>query len=110
MRSLAIACGLLLAACSTTPAAHADPNPVARVHYSDLQLADPAAQDALVVRVREAAVGYCREHAAIVTPHHRRADPSYCPASIRAQLLWAMPPQVRRAYDLGWGRSDRRMY
>lgn len=110
MRSLAIASGLLLAACSTLPAASANPDPIARFHHGDLRLTDPIAEDALVVRVREAAVGYCRDHAAIVTPHHRRTDPSYCPASIRAQLLWAMPADVRRAYDRGWARSDRRMY
>ena len=110
MRFLAIACGLLLAACSTMPAASPDPDPTAHVRYRDLRLTDQAAQDALVVRVREAAVDYCRQHAALVTPHHRRADPSYCPASIRVQLLWAMPPEVRRAYNRGWARSDRRMY
>jgi hypothetical protein len=51
-----------------------------------------------------AAADYCRGHSAIVTPHHRRADRRYCPASIRVQLMRAMPPQVRRAYDSGWAR------
>ena len=109
MRPFAIAGGLLLAACSTTPAGSGRIAPQASVHYADLRLDDPAAQDILVVRVREAALSYCREHAAVVTPHHRRAEAAYCPASIRVQLIWAMPPELRRAYDQGWRRSDRRM-
>jgi len=106
MRPLAIVCGLLLAACPATAAvAHDDPPaPQARVVWSDLNLRRPADQDELVVRVARAAADYCRDHAAVVTPYHRRADPSYCPATMRAQLMWAMPPAVRRAYDAGWRR------
>lgn len=98
MRPLAIACGLLLAACSTTGLAPG-PEPQARFRYADLDLRDPAGRRTLALRVEQAAADYCRDHSAIVTPYHRRADPRYCPASIRAQLMWAMPPQVRRAYD-----------
>lgn len=105
MRPLAIVCGLLLAACSTVdPARSADPAPQARFHYADLNLRTPAGRAVLVARVKQAAEDYCREHGAIVTPYHRRADRSYCPASMRIQLMQAMPPRVRRAYDDGWAR------
>lgn len=103
MRIPAIACGLLLAACSTSAPAAA-PAPVARFAYADLDLRDPAGRQELVRRVDRAAADYCRAHAEVVTPHHRRADPRYCPASIRAQLMWAMPARVREAYDRGWRR------
>lgn len=103
MRPLAIVCGLLLAACSTTPAAPTA-EPQARFHYADLNLRSAADRQRLVTRVDQAAADYCRDHSAIVTPHHRRADPRYCPATIRVQLMWAMPPKVRRAYDSGWAR------
>ncbi|HWQ87441.1 UrcA family protein [Brevundimonas sp.] len=105
MRPLVIVCGLLLAACSTTVSARSEePAPKARFHYADLNLRDPADRRVLVARVDQAAADYCRSHSDIVTPYHRRADASYCPASIRAQLMWAMPPRVRHAYDSGWAR------
>lgn len=108
MRPLAIVCGLLLAACQTA-AAHsaerpADPAPQARFHYGDLDLRDADDQQMLVVRVQQAADAYCRDHAAVVTPSNRLRDPRYCPSVIRAQLMWAMPGEVRRAYDEGWRR------
>lgn len=106
MRPLAIACGLLLAACSTVPV---PPQPQARVPFTDLDLSRRDDQDILVQRVRQAAVDYCRTHAAIVTPHFRRAEPDYCPRVMRMQLMWAMEPPVRSAYDRGWARSDRRL-
>lgn len=105
MRPFAIVCGLLLAACSTTVPAHSqDPAPEARFTYADLNLRDPAQRQILASRVEQAAADYCRSHSDVVTPRHRRADPAYCPASMRVQLMWAMPPQVRRAYDSAWAR------
>ena len=105
MRPLAIVCGLLLAACPAAALAHdAPPAPQARFVYSDLNLRRPADQDELVVRVAQAAADYCRDHAEIVTPYHRRADVRYCPATMRIQLMEAMSPSVRRAYDAGWRR------
>lgn len=107
MRTLAIACGLLLAACSTAAVAapqRNDPAPQARFHYGDLDLRDADDQLVLVARVQQAAEAYCREHAAVVTPSNRLGDPRYCPSVIRAQLMWAMPGEVRRAYDDGWRR------
>lgn len=105
MRPFAIVCGLLLAACPTAAAlAHEAPAPQARFAYGDLNLRRPADQDELVVRVARAAADYCRDHAEIVTPYHRRADPRYCPATMRVQLMWAMPPSVRDAYESGWRR------
>ena len=105
MRSLAIACGLLLAACPLTAgAAPNDPAPQARFHYGDLNLRDADDQRVLVDRVRQAADAYCRQHAAVVTPSNRLRDPRYCPSVIRAQLMWAMPRRVRDAYDQGWSR------
>lgn len=103
MRTLAIVGGLLLAACSTTTSA-APHEPQARVAYGDLDLRRADGRAELVRRVDRAAADYCRDHAAAVTPHHRRADPRYCPASLRAQLMWAMPRRVRDAYDQGWSR------
>lgn len=103
MRPLAIVCGLLLAACSTVhPARSADPAPQARFSYADLNLRDPADRAVLVARVKQATEDYCRDHSAVVTPYHRRAERSYCPASMRIQLMQAMPPRVRRAYDTAW--------
>lgn len=102
MRPLAIVCGLLLAACSTLPAHTEENAPQARFTYNDLNLRDAADRMTLLARVDKAAADYCRDHSAIVTPYHRRADRSYCPASIRVQLMWAMPPQVRQAYDAAW--------
>ncbi len=106
MRPLAIVCGLLLAACPATAAlAHDDaPAPQARFVYGDLNLRRPADQDELVGRVARAAADYCRDHAEVVTPHHRRANARYCPATMRVQLMWAMSPSVRQAYDAGWRR------
>lgn len=105
MRPLAIACGLLLAACPIAAAAHPDePAPQARFHYGDLNLRDAEDQLILVARVQEAADAYCRDHAEVVTPSHRLRDPRYCPSVIRAQLMWAMPGEVRRAFDDGWRR------
>jgi UrcA family protein len=106
MRPFAIVCGLLLAACPATAAlAHDDtPAPQARFVWGDLDLRSRAGQDELVVRVARAAADYCRDHAAVVTPHHRRADPQYCPATMRVQMMWAMPRPVRLAYDAGWRR------
>lgn len=105
MRPLVIVCGLLLAACSTTVSARSEePAPMARFHYADLDLRDPADRATLASRVQRAAEDYCRDHSDIVTPHHRRADRSYCPASMRIQLMQAMPPRVRRAYDIAWAR------
>ena len=110
MRTLAIACGLLLAACppalANAAVAHPDeePAPQARFHYGDLDLRDAGDQLVLVERVQQAADAYCREHAAVVTPSHRLRDPRYCPSVIRAQLMWGMPREVRRAYDAGWRR------
>ena len=104
MRPLAIVCGLLLAACATVPAHTQDPAPQARFSYADLNLRDAADRRMLLTRVDQAAADYCRDHSAIVTPYHRRADHSYCRASIRSQLMWAMPPDVRRAYDTAWAR------
>jgi UrcA family protein len=103
MRPFAIVGGLLLAACSTLPA-RAEPAPQARFAYGDLDLRSYADRMTLLARVDQATADYCRDHSAIVTPHHRRADPSYCRSSIRAQLMWAMPPVVRRAYDAAWAR------
>lgn len=103
MRTLAMAGGLLLAACSTADSA-ASHEPQARFAYADLDLRSANGRAELVRRVDRAAADYCRDHAAVVTPHHRRADPRYCPASLRAQLTWAMPRQVRQAYDRGWSR------
>lgn len=108
MRPLAIVCGLLLAACATVPAHSDEPSPQARFTYGDLNLRDAADRLTLVARVDQAAADYCRDHSAIVTPHHRRADRSYCPSSIRVQLMWVMPPRVRRAYDAGWARRPAR--
>lgn len=104
MRPFAIVCGLLLAACATVPACAEEPAPQARFIYGDLNLRGAADRMTLLARVDQAAADYCREHSAIVTPYHRRADRSYCRASIRAQLMWAMPPVVRRAYDAAWAR------
>jgi UrcA family protein len=107
MRPLAIACGLLLAACSTAPARAALPEagaPTARVPYADLNLRDSQDRDRLVARVAEAARDYCRTHADTVVPAHRRGDTNYCRASMRIQLVSAMPAQVRHAYDSGWRR------
>ena len=104
MRPLAIVCGLLLAACSTLPAHADDPAPQARFTYSDLNLRSAIDRTRLLARVNQAAADYCRDHSDIVTPYHRRADRSYCRASIRVQLMWAMPPRVRRAYDAAWAR------
>lgn len=104
MRPLAIVCGLLLAACSTIPHRSADDAPQARFGYSDLDLRDAEDRLVLVERVDRAAADYCRDHSAVVTPYARRHDPSWCPATIRVQLMWAMPPEVRRAYDAGWAR------
>lgn len=108
MRTLAIACGLLLAACSTTPASSARiPLPQARVAYGDLNLESRTGQDLLVQRVSRSAEAYCARHSAIVTPPAFRNEPRHCLMSIRVQLVWAMPAQVRRAYDRGWARTDR---
>ena len=104
MRPFAIVCGLLLAACSTTAPARVTDAPKARFHYADLNLEDPAAGQTLISRVDRAAKDYCRSHSVIVTPYHRRADPRYCPATMRVQLMWAMPGEVRRAYDQAWAR------
>lgn len=105
MRPFAIVCGLLLAACPITAAEAQDaPAPEARFVWSDLDLRRPADQDELVFRVARAAADYCRDHADVVTPHHRRAEPRYCLATMRIQLMDAMPPSVRRAYDAGWRR------
>lgn len=104
MRPLAIVCGLLLAACATIPAHADEPAPQARFTYGDLDLRSGADRMTLLARVDQATADYCRDHSAVVTPHHRRAEPSYCRASIRAQLMWAMPPAVRRAYDAAWAR------
>lgn len=104
MRPLAIVCGLLLAACSTTAPAGAADAPQARFRHADLNLRDPADRQILASRVDRAAADYCRSHSAVVTPHHRRADPSYCLATMRIQLMWAMPPRVRSAYDSAWAR------
>jgi UrcA family protein len=106
MRHVAIVCGLLLAACSTVPAA-ANPAPQARFTYGDLELRSRAGQLALVARVQAAAEDYCRDHAAVVTPARRLGDPRYCPSVMRAQLMWAMPDRVRAAYDAGWRRRPR---
>ena len=108
MRTLAIACGLLLAACSTTPASSARALlPQARVAYGDLDLQSRADQDRLVQRVAREAEAYCARHSAIVTPPAFRNEPRHCLMSMRAQMVWAMPAQVRRAYDRGWARTDR---
>jgi UrcA family protein len=107
MRLYAIACGLLLAACSTTPRAQTSDAPQARFHYADLNLQDPADGQVLVSRVDQAASDYCRNHSAIVTPHDRRADPRYCATTIRVQLMWAMTPEVRRAYNEAWSKRSR---
>lgn len=109
MRPLAIVCGLLLAACSTpAPARTADftspAPPVARVPYADLNLRDDGDRARLVARVADAAQAYCRSHADTVVPAHRRGDVNYCRASMRIQLMSAMPPSVRQAYDSGWRR------
>lgn len=106
MRPFAIVCGLLLAACPATAAlAHDEPPaPQARFVWRDLDLNSPADQDELVVRVARAADDYCRDHAELVTPPHRRAEPHYCTTTLRVQMMWAMPPSVRRAYDAGWRR------
>lgn len=105
MRPFAIVCGLLLAACPAAALAHDGvPAPEARFIYGDLNLRRPSDQDELVVRVGRAAADYCRDHAEVVTPYHRRADVRYCPATMRIQLMWGMPPAVRRAYDAGWRR------
>lgn len=110
MRSLAIACGLLLAACSAPAFAQSASAPQARLSYGDLNLRDPAHRQVLVARVDQAVAAYCREHGDLVTPTRRRNDPRYCRATMRAQLKWAMPMQVRRAYDHGWERRPvRRM-
>lgn len=103
MRPFAIVCGLLLAACPATAVLAQDdaPAPEARFLYGDLNLRRLADQDELVVRVDRAAADYCRDHAEVITPHHRRADPRYCPATMRVQLMWAMSPSVRHAYDAG---------
>lgn len=111
MRPVAIVCGLLLAACSSLPAAaDTDPAPQARFAYGDLDLRSRAGQSALVARVQEAADAYCREHAAVVTPARRLGDPRYCPSVMRAQLMWGMPGDVRAAYDAGWRRRPVRRY
>ncbi len=107
MRPLAIVCGLLLAACSTPAPArtvHAPPPPVARVAYADLNLRDEGDRARLVARVADAARDYCRGHADTVVPAHRRGDVNYCRASMRIQLMSAMPTPVRRAYETGWRR------
>lgn len=103
MRPLAIVCGLLLAACPATAALARDDAsaPKARFVYGDLNLRRPADQDELVVRVARAAADYCRDHAEVVTPHHRRTNSRYCPTTMRVQLMWAMSPSVRHAYDAG---------
>jgi UrcA family protein len=106
MRPFAIVCGLLLAACPAQTIAHsfAQDAPVARVRYGDLNLRRADGRAELVSRVRDAAVLYCRDHAHVVTPAHRRGDRYYCVASLRVQIVEALPPRVRRAYDLGWDR------
>ena len=111
MRPLAIVRTLLLAAAPaallTAAAAQAQDAPAApqaRFHYGDLDLRDPGDRRVLVERVETAAADYCRDHAAVVTPERRMGDPGYCPAVMRAQLMWAMPGEVRRAYDQGWRR------
>lgn len=108
MRSLALVCGMLLAACSTTAPARVPNAPQARFHYADLNLRDPADGQTLVTRVDEAAAEYCRLYSAIVTPAHRRAEPRYCSATMRIQLMWAMPREVRIAYDEAWTRRTLR--
>lgn len=104
MRPVAIVCGLLLAACSTQTLACAAADPQARFSYGDLNLREASDRQILVARVDQAAADYCRSHGEIVTPFHRRSDPRYCRATMRAQLMWAMPIQVREAYDSGWAR------
>lgn len=99
MRSLAIVCGLLLAACSTTSPARPEEAPKASFYFADLDLQKSTDRRTLVSRVDIAAADYCSSHSAIVTPYHRRAEPRYCLDTIRVQLLWAMPPEVRRAYN-----------
>lgn len=108
MRPLALVAALLLAACSTTVPADTAPEPQARFHYGDLNLREAADRQILVARVEQAAADYCRSHSEIVTPYHRRSDPRYCPATIRVQLMWAMPMRVRDAYDSGWERRPAR--
>ena len=55
MRPFAIACGLLLAACSTTPQVRTLDAPQAYFHYADLNLQDPTDGQTLVSRVDQAA-------------------------------------------------------
>lgn len=104
MRPFAIVCGLLLAACSTDVFAQTAAAPQARFYHGDLNLHEAADRQILVARVDEAAAEYCRSHSEIVTPFNRRNDPRYCTATMRAQLMWAMPMRVRDAYDTGWER------
>ena len=77
-------------------------------YYGDLNLREAADRQVLVARVDAAAAEYCRSHSEIVTPAHRRNDPRYCTATMRAQLMWAMPVGVRDAYDTGWERRPMR--
>lgn len=108
MRPFAIVCGLLLVACSTDALAQTAAAPQARFYYGDLNLREAADRQILVARVDEAAAEYCRSHSEIVTPANRRNDPRYCTATMRAQLMWAMPMRVRDAYDTGWERRPMR--
>ncbi len=102
--------GALALACALTASpvkAVAAPAPQARVAYGDLRMDTARGQRLLVQRVLAAARGYCRLHADVVTPAHRRNNPRYCVDSIRVQLVDAMPDTVRTAWTRGWARVER---
>lgn len=63
MRPVAIACGLLLAACSTTALARTAAEPQARFRYGDLNLREAGDRQILVARVDHAAADFAADTA-----------------------------------------------
>lgn len=82
-------------------AAQASPatvDPVARIRYGDLSLADRAGRATLRARVATVVQAFCRDHEDVVTPQVLQKDRFFCLEQVRSTFVAEMPEPVRQAY------------
>ncbi len=95
MRFTTLIAALLLGACAEP---HLETAPRTTVAISDLALHTTDGRAKLRQRVAAAAHRICDLDGREITPAESREDPYYCPDMMRSEIMYAMQPDVRRAY------------
>jgi UrcA family protein len=84
-----------------SPNAATQTYPQIRLAYQDLTLSTSAGRQALVDRVETTATTHCARYGDLIVPYERRGQLRFCRLAVRGEILRAMPPQLRAAYDIG---------